>query len=416
MEQVTWYVGIDWGSESHAVCVVDAAGHRREERCVDHTADAVQACLEWIMIFTGATPAQIAVAIETPRGALVDTCLARRLRVFAVNPKQLDRFRDRHTVAGAKDDRRDAWVLADSLRTDPAAFQQVHTEDPIVVQLRELSRAEEDLDAEFRRLANQLRSQVQRLVPEVLALCPGADEPWFWALLQVAPTPAAQRRLTRARVDHLLRAHRIRRWRGADVVARLQAPLFPHAPGVVEATEAQIHLILPRLEVVHTQQLACGRQLEQLLQQLRDRPREADQRGEHRDIAILESLPGVGRKVAVTMLAEAAEPLAQRNYDRLRAHLGTAPVTTASGKRRLVSMRRACNRRLRWAAYHWGRASVQHDAPSAAYYRDLRARGHRHGRALRSVVDRWLRILIAMLRQNTLYDASRFAGAVDNGA
>lgn len=416
MEQVTWYVGIDWGSESHAVCVVDAAGHRREERCVDHTADAVQACLEWIMKFTGATPAQIAIAIETPRGALVDACLARGLLAFAVNPKKLDRFRDRHTVAGAKDDRRDAWVLADSLRTDPAAFQHVRSEDPIVVQLRELSRAEEDLDAEFRRLANQLRSQVHRLVPEVLALCPGADEPWFWALLKVAPTPAAQRRLTRARVDHLLRAHRIRRWRGADVVARLQAPLFPHAPGVVEATEAQIHLILPRLEVVHTQQLACGRQLEQLLQQLRDRPREADQRGEHRDIAILESLPGVGRKVAVTMLAEAAEPLAQRNYDRLRAHLGTAPVTTASGKRRLVSMRRACNRRLRWAAYHWGRASVQHDAPSAAYYRDLRARGHRHGRALRSVVDRWLRILIAMLRQNTLYDASRFAVAVDNGA
>ena len=45
MEQVTWYVGIDWGSERHAVCVVDAAGHRREERGVDHTADAVQACL-----------------------------------------------------------------------------------------------------------------------------------------------------------------------------------------------------------------------------------------------------------------------------------------------------------------------------------------------------------------------------------
>lgn len=416
MEQLTWYVGIDWGSTSHAVCVVDAAGHRREERCVDHTADAVQACLDWIMTFTGAMPAQIAVAIETPRGALVDACLARRLLVFAVNPKQLDRFRDRHTVAGAKDDRRDAWVLADSLRTDPAAFQRVRSEDPIVVQLRELSRAEEDLDAEFRRLANQLRNQVHRLVPEVLALCPGADEPWFWALLQIAPTPAAQRRLTRARVDHLLRAHRIRRWRGTDVVARLQAALFPHAPGIVEATEAQIHLILPRLEVVHTQQLACGRQLEQLLQQLRDRPREADQRGEHRDIAILESLPGVGRKVAVTMLAEAAEPLAHRDYDRLRAHLGTAPVTIASGKRRVVSMRRACNRRLRWAAYHWGRASVQHDAPSATYYRELRSRGHGHGRALRSIVDRWLRILIAMLRHNTLYDVTRFAATTNNAA
>jgi len=417
MDHVLWYVGIDWGCESHAVCVLDAMGRRREERRVVHTADAVQACLDWIMTYTDVTPAQIAVAIETPRGALVDACLARSMLVFAVNPKQLDRFRDRHTVAGAKDDRRDAAVLADSLRTDPGAFQAIHQEDPVVVQLRELSHAEDDLDTEFRRLANQLRSLVHRVAPEILALCPGADEPWFWALLETAPTPAAQRRLTRARVDHLLRAHRIRRWRGADVIARVQAPSFPHAPGVVEAAEAQIRLILPRLVVVHTQRLTCGRQLEQLLQQLRDRPREADERGEHRDIAILESLPGVGRKVAVTMLAEAALPLAQRDYARLRAHLGTAPVTNASGKRRVVSMRRACSRRLRWAAYHWGRTSLQRDPASAAYYRTLRARGHRHGRALRSVVDRWLRILMAMLRQNTLYDASKFTVATaENGA
>jgi len=96
--------------------------------------------------------------------------------------------------------------------------------------------------------------------------------------------------------------------------------------------------------------------------------------------------------------------------------MGTAPITSASGKRRLVAMRRACNRKLRWAAYHWGRASVQHDAASAAYYRALRARGHRHGRALRSVVDRWLRILMAMLRQHALYDPSRFAVVAENGA
>jgi transposase len=383
---------------------------------VAHTATDVEAFLEWILTCTGVAPSQITVAIETPRGALVDACLARGLLVAAVNPRQLDRFRDRHTVAGAKDDRRDAWVLADSLRTDPAAFQPVAQNDAVVVQLRELSRAEDDLDAEFRRLANQLHSQVHRIMPELLALCSGADEPWFWALLTMAPTPALQRRLTRARLDHLLRAHRIRRWRGADVLARLQAPSFPHAPGVVEATTAQIGLILPRLEVVQRQRIACAQQLEHLLQQLRERPHDPETRGEHRDIAILESLPGVGRKVAVTMLAEAAEPLAHRDYDRLRAHMGTAPVTSASGKRRLVSMRRACNQRLRWAAYHWGRTSVQHDATSAAYYRALRARGHRHGRALRSVVDRWLRILIAMLRQNTLYDANRFPLTADMSA
>jgi transposase len=416
MSDVAWFVGIDWGSEHHAVCVVDATGGRQDARRIAHTAEAVQSCLDWIVEYTGVPATQIGVAIETPRGAVVDACLARGFRVFAVNPKQLDRYRDRHTVAGAKDDRRDAWVLADSLRTDAAAFHLVHHDNPVVIQLRELSRAEDDLDAEFRRLANQLRSQLHRIMPEILALCPGADEPWVWALLAAAPSPAAQRRLSRARVDHLLRAHRIRRWSAVDVVARLHAPSFPHAPGVAEAVEAQIRLILPRLEVVQTQRLACGRLLEQLLQQLRDQPRDADERGEHRDIAILESLPGVGRKVAVTMLAEAAQPLAHRDYDRLRAHMGTAPLTKASGKRRVVSMRRACNRKLRWAAYHWGRASVQHDAASATYYRELRARGHRHGRALRSVVDRWLRILIAMLRHNTLYDANRFAVAAEHGA
>jgi hypothetical protein len=91
MDQVSWYVGIDWGSESHAVCVVDTTGHRREERRVVHTAEAVQACLDWIMAYTSVTPSQIAVAIETPRGALIDACLARGMRVFAVNPKQLAR-------------------------------------------------------------------------------------------------------------------------------------------------------------------------------------------------------------------------------------------------------------------------------------------------------------------------------------
>ena len=111
--------------------------------------------------------------------------------------------------------------------------------------------------------------------------------------------------------------------------------------------------------------------------------------------------------VTVAMLTQAAAPLATRDYDRLRAHVGTAPITKASGKQCLVQMRAACAERLREAAYHWGRVSIQHDASAAAYYRRLRMRGHTHGRALRSVVDRWLRILVAMLRHRTLYDPKR---------
>ncbi len=123
---------------------------------------------------------------------------------------------------------------------------------------------------------------------------------------------------------------------------------------------------------------------------------------EHRDVQILRSLPGVGRQVAATMLAEASRPLRARDYHTLRLYVGIAPVSKWSGKRRrrpTVHMRRA--------AYHWGRVSLVNDGPTRVYYDELRARGHTHGRALRSVIDRWFRILMAMLRTGTLYDPSR---------
>ncbi len=110
------------------------------------------------------------------------------------------------------------------------------------------------------------------------------------------------------------------------------------------------------------------------------------------------------------MLAEASRPLRARDYHTLRLYVGIAPVSKWSGKRRrrpTVHMRRACNRRLRRAAYHWGRVSLVNDGPTRVYYDELRARGHTHGRALRSVIDRWFRILMAMLRTGTLYDPSR---------
>ena len=122
---------------------------------------------------------------------------------------------------------------------------------------------------------------------------------------------------------------------------------------------------------------------------------------------ILRSLPGVGRVVAATMLAEASRLLAARDYHGLRTHTGVAPVTKQSGKHCVVIRRSACNRRLRDAMHYWGQSVVRHDPRSRAHYDRLRARGHSHGRALRGVVDRLLRVLIAMLTTQTLYDSNR---------
>jgi transposase len=398
------YVGVDWGSAVHVVCVLGPDGTRLEERRVPHTGDGL-AQLRTALQARVSDPARIAVAIEVPHGAVVDTLLDQGCHVYAINPKQLDRFRDRYSVAGAKDDRRDAFVAADALRTDRRAFRRLAPEDATVLQVRELSRLHGDLTGEHSRLTNQLREQLWRYYVQVLALCPAADEPWLWELLAQAPTPAEGRRLPASALRALLARHRLRRLTGDDVHAALQQPSLPVAAGTVAVAREHVVLLLPRLHLLHEQRARCQQRLQQLLEQL-GRPAAPGETVEHRDVTILRSLPGVGSLVSVTMLAEAWQPLATRDYQTLRAHAGTAPVTRQSGKTRLVSMRRACNRRLRTAVFHWARNAVRVDAHSRAHYQRLRQR-HGYARALRGVADRLLGLLITLLTNRTLYDASR---------
>lgn len=404
MPDYALYVGIDWATQTHQVCCLDGAGQVRAEAAVPHSGAGLAALVAQLDRL-GAEPSRIAVAIETPHGALVDALLAHGGHVFAINPKQLDRFRDRHTVAGAKDDRRDAFVAADALRTDRAAFRRLRPEDPTLIRLREISRLHEELGREVSRLTNRLREQLQRFYPQALALCPAADEPWLWSLLERAPTPAQGRAMRRGPLRALLAEHRIRRFTADALHGALQAPALPVAPGTAEAASEHLALLLPRLRLVHAQRGHCEHRLERLLTALAEGPGAAE-RPEHRDVTILRSLPGVGRVVAATMLAEAWQPLTARDYQTLRAHAGVAPVTRQSGKSRLVGMRRSCNGRLRAAVFHWARNSIRLDAHCRAHYARLRQR-HGHARALRGIADRLLSVLIAMLTTATPYDPAR---------
>lgn len=411
-ETFEWLLGIDWGSEAHALCLLNAQGQIHGTRTVAHTAAAVHDAVQWVREQTGAAPAAIAVGLETPRGVLVDTVIEVGFSVFAINPKQLDRFRDRFTAAGAKDDARDAQVLADALRTDRRAFRRVRPDDPLIIQLREVTRLRDDLQEDEGRLANRLRDQLYRVDAAWLALSAAADEPWLWAILADAPDPATWAQLPRRRVAAALRAHRIRRISADAVLEQLRQPRLTVAAGVTDAVASRLAALVPQLQLVHEHRLTAERRIDRLLERLATVEEAGDEPREHRDVEILQSLPGVGRIVTATMLTEATGPLADRDYPTLRAYTGAAPVTKRSGKRAcFVHMRYACKRRLRQALYHWARTSIQRDAAARAYYDGLRVRGHSHARALRSLGDRWLRILIAMLNTRTLYDASRFIRA-----
>ena len=364
-----WFVGIDWGSQQHQVCILDRDRRLVGERTVDHDGASLAQLAAWLWTVSAGHPQRVAVAIEVPRGAIVEGLVERGFHVFAINPKQLDRFRDRHSVAGAKDDRRDAFVLADSVRTDRPSFRRLHLDAPPLLLLRELSRVEETLLEEFRRSANRLREQLHRFYPQMLQLCSAADEPWLWDLLHLAPTPAHAMLLSEEQVQRVLKAHRIRRLKAPALLACLQAPALPVAPGTAEAAQVHCGFLLPCLRVLAEQLQACSQQVSALLSTLAEASGEGESPS---DVAIVLSLPGVGRKITAWLFAEAAQPLAERDYQVLRTHGGVAPVTKQSGKRRQVVMRHGCNPRLRHALYHMARSAMP---TSAACMRRCGRRG-----------------------------------------
>jgi len=404
-----YFVGIDWASDSYQICVTDEQGKVLEEKKVEHSGEGIRQCIDWLLKLAAGDASTVAVAIEVPQGAMVESLIESNLAVFAINPKQMDRFRDRHTVAGAKDDDLDAFVMADSLRTDQRCFHRVELDEPAILRLRELSRMAQDLQTDSNRLANQLWEQLRRYYPQLLKLSPAADEVWLWDLLASAPLPGDAAKLKLAKVKAILRAHRIRRVTAEQVLEQLRQPALRLAPGAAEAASEHVQMLLPRLRLLQQQREATARRIQGMLGELCAPPPEGQGR-EHRDAEVLLSLPGIGPVIAATMLAEASQPLRERDYQALRNYAGAAPVTRRSGKKKVIVMRHACNEQLRNALYHWSRTSMQKDPRAKQHYAELRHRGHSHGRALRGLADRNLAMLMAMLKSGTLYDAAKRSG------
>ncbi|MBM3961012.1 MAG: IS110 family transposase [Planctomycetes bacterium] len=394
------FVGIDWATVEHEVHAMNAEGKRVSACSFKHSGDGLADLCTWLHKL--GDPATIAVAIEVPHGAVVETLLDRGFVVFSINPKQLDRFRDRFTVAGAKDDRRDAMVLADSLRTDGHLFRRLAAQPAKIIELREWSRMHDELQGDRNAIVNQMRAQLARYFPAFLVVAGDPGEDWATRLLELVPNHAAALATKPARVTKLLKEHRIRRIDAEEVLKHLRSTPVFSAPGTATAAIAHLELLGERVRLVNKQLRACKAKLESSLGDLAKESPEG-QRNEQRDVTIIQTMPGIGVIVAATLLGEAAGPLRERDYPALRALAGVAPVTRRSGKKLVVVMRTACHPRVRNALYHWSRVAVQNDPVAKARYAALRARGKSHGQSLRAVADRLLGVLCAMLRDQTEY-------------
>ena len=399
-----FFVGIDWGSTTHHVCLLEANGSVRGSRAFPHGGAGQAELVRWLLDETGAAPGQLAVAIETPHGPVVEGLLVAGFAVFAIGPAQIRGSRRRYVSSGAKDDPRDAWMLARALRADPDLFRRVELEKPLVLQLRNAPGPSTNSPASAPGSATRSASSSGATTPNCSRSPTSSIN---------SPTPGSESSGTRPKPPHsalklrvstlakLLKKHGIRRLNGKGLWEILHAPALTVAPGAAEAAGRALQSLFAQAHTTN-QLLAQARQDVRELLKAFSQAHPDDERPD--DMTLFRSLPGVGGYVLSTLFAEAFDLLQRRDYPALRARSGVAPVSIQSGNTRWEIRRLAVQHELRNALYHWARVAAVHDPLSKARYRALRARGHSHGRALRTVGDRLLAVACAMLKNGTLYD------------
>jgi transposase len=378
------FVGIDWAEQHHDVCLLRESGEVLAKKRIDDTFAGLKQLQELLAGYVE-DPSEVIIGIETDRGLLVRGLLASGYLVYAINPKSVDRYRDRHTLSGAKSDAGDAQVLADVIRTDRHHHRPIEGDSELAESIRVLARTHRSLIWSRQRQANQLRNLLREFYPAALDVF-GTDlaSPTALALLSQAPTPQRGRTLSRAQIASALRrAGRTRRIEAmaAEIQATLREQRLEMPPRIARAYGTTVSA-LAKILIEHNAQLG---ELEAEL---------ATTFKEHPDAEIYRSLPGLGFVLGGRVLAEFGDDRTRFAHAKARkSYAGTAPVTKASGKSRIVLARAARNRHLYDACHLWAFSSITGSAGARRYYSTLRQRGKTHHQALRSLANRWVGIL-----------------------
>ncbi len=384
--------GVDWAAEAHEICISEE-GRVVERLSVSHDERGI-AGLARRLVQLGVAR----VAIERPDGILVERLLAAGLEVLAIHPNQVKAARARFAVAHGKSDRFDAYVLAELARTDAHRFRVLVPDGEETKALRALTRAREDLIGVRVELANQLRAQLQAFWPGALIFA-DVDSPISLAFIARYPSPAEVKGLAARRMAAFLSRHSYSgRTDPAELVARIKAaPQGTAGPAECEARRAVVLGLIAALRSIVAE-------VAELTAQIRERL------AAHPDAAIFRPLFR-DPKTAIcpaTLIAELGDCRARYPTEAaMAADAGMSPVALESGKLRVATFRRACDKRLRVAVATLA-DSTRHWHPWARdVYQRARARGQDHPHAIRTLGRAWIRVLWRCWRDEVPYDPAR---------
>jgi len=393
---VLLFVGDDWAEDFHDVELMDEAGRRLAKARLPEGVTGVARLHAMIAEQLGedADEAGVRIGIETDRGPWVAALVAAGYTVYAVNPLQASRYRDRHSVSGAKSDPADAHILADMVRTDAHQLRPVAADSPEAEAIKVLARAHKTLIWERTRHVLRLRHALREYFPAALEAFDDLDAPDTLELLGKAPDPASAAKLNRSQIRAALKHARRR-----DVdtkTTRIQAALRGEQLGrdavITGAYAATTRSIVAVLGALDEQVKTLQGQVEEHF-------------GRHPDAEIILSQPGMGPILGARVLAEFgdasgryADAKARKNY------AGTSPITRASGKKKVALARFVHNDRLIDALISQAQSALQASAGARAYYDKQRARDLGHNAALRQLANRLVGILHGCLKTRTPYD------------
>ena len=388
------FVGDDWAEDHHDVCVCDADGTGLARRRLSEGVVGI-AGFHALVAEHVEDPAEVAVGIETDRGLWVTALVEAGYQVFGVNPRAAARYRERHSMSGAKSDRGDARMLAELVRVDRHHHRMIAGDSAAVDSVKVLARAHQNLIWERTRAVLRLRSTLLEFFPAAVAAFPELADRDALAVLAKAPTPQAARALSVAKIRSALRAGGRQRnidTRAAGIAENLRVEHLEAPDAMADALGASVSSLVAVL-VVMNQQIA---RLETEL---------ADRFEQHPDAGIYRSLPGLGVILGARVLGEFGDdPNRYADAKSRKNYAGTSPITRASGNRHVVTARFVRNRRLADATHRWAFCAITASPGARAFYDHRRSVGDTHNQALRALANRLVGILHGCLRHHTGYD------------
>jgi transposase len=393
------FVGIDWASERHAVCVLDDAGAKATAFVIAHTADGFDQLVARLRRY--GEPAGLPVAIERPDGRLVDRLLEAGHPVVPVQPNAIKAWRDAEVLSGAKHDPSDAALIAEYLRLRSHRLRVLQPFSAETQALRAVVRTRDDLVDQRTAATNQLGACLEGFWPGAKAIFADLASPIALDFLARYPTPESATGLGERRMAGFLTKHG---YCGRRTPTELLTRLRAAPPGLCGSVEVEA-----RRDAV----LAMVRVLRALVAAIKDLDRAVVAHlGEHPDADIFTSLPRSGQINAAQVLAEWGDCReAYADAEAVACLAGAAPVTKQSGKHTTVGFRWACNKRLRQAICTFADNS-RHGSPWAAkVYAEALARGHDHPHAVRVLARAWIRVIWRCWTDQVPYDPAKHGAA-----